>query len=430
MDVHSLEGALEVQTRYNGVSHAGLGGAGDNLALQDAKVKIVGDGRGDFWGCVSKEAALGAMVTTIGEHPKYDQISSDTLKDVVIASAVFIAATECPSSDSFTIRTDAATVVPLPLVQRAMKNASAKKWAGTLVLHTKANFLAQNHHVGQGGPTGAFKKATRVMFDELVGANSVIDEAFTSLMWMVVHWLDTASVWKAAGVTGSYTAKDLKGGVAINQQLKDRFHTVPAGHGKWGIAYVALGMAYRAGYLPFVEPHPVFPSVPMMHNVIMSNQVNFHEGARHFVGANQVLREQFPDEAWSIICALIRAAFNSTTIGKSPAIPPSDAFTSSKTYTQVAAGAAKAVSALVTSMDIKPAAFVSNEQLANAFNDASFYSGTSATTTTTSEESADKYSWMANSEEYKKFRGIGAQVTSVGLDSKGTPRDPDASESD
>lgn len=189
--------------------------------------------------------------------------------------------------------------------------------AVTVAVATKANFWLMNHHTGQGAVAGYVKKVLEVFYKDRV------TDQLVSAAHNLGHYTSTLGVLDIAGIDGVrrsipfiYTegAK-----LALSQDAKLRFSSMPAGTHRCGIAFEAAKRLVRSVYAQYCPGIQDMTTIPPIKERIMQHPVGYHIGASYLTGNPRVNyadtdMEQFLGRLGTFITTL----YKNSTLAKSP----------------------------------------------------------------------------------------------------------------
>lgn len=160
------------------------------------------------------------------------------------------------------------------------------KRALTLMIATKANFWAHNHHTGQGQVIGFAKEALEKAYPGAVTAQlvSVLNDA--------ANRISTRFILTIAGVAGILETEEpiypAISVISISSDVKLQFSVLPAGTQKARIAFEAAQRLMRSVFPRICPDVQSFVKIPSVIDAINKNRAGYHVGARYLTGQNRL----------------------------------------------------------------------------------------------------------------------------------------------
>jgi len=121
--------------------------------------------------------------------------------------------------------------------------------AANILAAGKVNFYAMNHHVGTGQLAGYMSKVAVKEFSKPVAIDAKVFKA----LWMVCHWIETAVIFRKAGLECNGARADAKPFPTMAEDIMLRFKGFPSGAGKFGLC-LAIVKRIIAGMYAYVLP--------------------------------------------------------------------------------------------------------------------------------------------------------------------------------
>jgi hypothetical protein len=190
----------------------------------------------------------------------------------------------------------------------------------TMIVATKVNLFAMNHHVGQGEITGYAKKAFNVFFPN--ADSDIVSDI--SVIHMVGHWASSIRIFSFLGIKGVKVPKgdSLKIVCEIPDDIQLRINSYPAGTAKVGVAIAILKRAVNHRLFPALYHEGSIQELVHTAVVIREHPMRYHVGARYF--ADKTVKIELSAEVEALICKLfifVKTLYPRSTLAKSKIIP-------------------------------------------------------------------------------------------------------------
>lgn len=162
--------------------------------------------------------------------------------------------------------------------------------ASTVIIATKANFWATNHHTGQGGATGYIKKVLDLKMPN-VAENERTEYAHT-----VGHWASTRYILSLALIGGIRTTQPAFEGpkctLVLTTDAKQRFSSMPAGTHRLAVSIEAAKRLLRTNLARACPEVADFVALPAMRDAVVANPALYHVGGAFLCGVQQANGKQ------------------------------------------------------------------------------------------------------------------------------------------
>jgi hypothetical protein len=191
--------------------------------------------------------------------------------------------------------------------------------AGTLMIATKANWWATNHHTGGDGRNaqGYVAKVLALQYQNSVSAELV------SAVHTIGHWISTLYVLDTAGVKGLLktdpATPDTGNFLMFAADSKLRFSALPAGTHRLGLSYEAARRLFMNRFAKVCPNVIDMATIPDSYVSIRANMPAYHIGASYLTGRP---RADYSDSRWDFVMGrlglFINTLYPKSTLAKSP----------------------------------------------------------------------------------------------------------------
>lgn len=152
----------------------------------------------------------------------------------------------------------------------------------------KINWWKENHHVGQGAPSGYFKKVAPAMREKI--APDMADEAFRTCCHTYSKWYSTLAVLSAFGIEDTKefepvvpTKEGCSFKVATDAGL--RIDSNPSGTARLFLAHAGATLAFKSVFGALMPNASDFVTVAAAVGEVRRARVRYHTGAAYLCGA-------------------------------------------------------------------------------------------------------------------------------------------------
>jgi len=199
--------------------------------------------------------------------------------------------------------------------------------AFSIMVATKANWWATNHHTGQGELQGYAKKIALAFFTK----DEAELPATATIMRLLGHWVSTRYILTLAGIGDLLVTRAIASSpvseclikVAISTDAKLRFHSLPSGTHKMGVCFEAgkrLVESPLAIVCPGIEQFDVLPAV---RDKVMARPAQYHTGAFYLTGRERAAYADTDyDGMIGRLGTFISVTAPASTLAKSPHFKP------------------------------------------------------------------------------------------------------------
>lgn len=223
-------------------------------------------------------------------------------------------------------------------------------WEGiaTLLVSTKVNFWAMNHHTGQGTFVGFAKKVATLFFSEEA-------DDFKNALWAVGHTCSTRGVLSGMGIedVDTNTLSLPFSWPTVTRDIQVRLEAPPAGTARTAVCLAILRKAARTVYSVALPAIADTDAMLDLEGAYTANPVRYHVGGGFLTGAVVPDYEDPDDETLVQCAAFIHAYQPSGTLAGNKSLPPRSAVQTESVYTTIIAMKAALATRTYTSDEVR-----------------------------------------------------------------------------